>query len=86
MNNFDRKDSGALAALLRLASSKLGTTPEELKTELDSGNCGKLADRLPEDQAEKLKKALADPAAQRRILDSPQAKAIIEKLGGKKQG
>ena len=37
MSNFKQPDPKTLSALLKIASAKLGTTPEKLQSQLQSG-------------------------------------------------
>lgn len=80
MSNFKNPDSKAVSALLNLAASKLGTDPAGLERMIKNGETDKAAAGLPKDQQQKLKAALSDPEAAKKVLQSPQARAIIEKL------
>ncbi len=83
MSNFKQPDKKTVSALLGLAASKLGTTPEKLGAQLSRGELGGALGNMPADQQEKLKRALSDPSAAKKVMDSPQARAIMEKLGKK---
>ena len=81
-NSFNSMDPKAMQALLAVASRKLGTTPDVLKGQLESG----VYDRalgMPQNEAMMLQKALSDPKTAEKILSSPQARAIFKKLQGK---
>ena len=75
-NSFNSMDPKAMQALLAVASRKLGTTPDVLKGQLESG----VYDRALQGM---LQKALSDPKTAEKILSSPQARAIFKKLQGK---
>ena len=80
MSNFNQLNPQALNALLGMASKKLGTTPEQLQKQLQDGTFEQALNGMPNKDAEKLKQALSDPKTAEKILSSPQAKAIYEKL------
>lgn len=83
MNNFEKPDSRTLSALLKIASAKLGTTPETLEAQLKDGTFDKALANMKGAEAAKLKAALSDPRSAQRILSTPQAKALYKKLSGK---
>lgn len=63
--------------LLALAAKKIGTSPQELKRRLQSGSAGDLAGSSGNDQ---VKKVLSNPELAKKMLDTPQAKALLKKL------
>lgn len=73
-------DSKKIAALLSMASKKLGTSPQELKNQLESGDLSKILKNLPKDQAQVIKNAAGDKNAAQKILSSQQAQEIYNKL------
>ena len=81
-NSFNSMDPKAMQALLAVASRKLGTTPDVLKGQLESGVYDRALQGMPQNEAMMLQKALSDPTAEK-ILSSPQARAIFKKLQGK---
>ena len=80
MNNFNKMNPQALNALLSVASKKLGTTPDALQQQLQSGTFDKALGSMPSKDAAMLQQALSNPKTAEKILSSPQAKAIYEKL------
>ncbi len=77
MNNMDPK---AMQGMLKVVSSKLGMSPQELQKQLESGKLdGAMKGLSPQDSA-KLMNALSNPAMAQRILSTPQAQEIIKKL------
>ncbi len=80
MNNFGNMNPQALQALLGIASKKLGTTPQVLQRQLQDGTFEKALNGMPGNDAAKLKQALSNPKIAERILSTPQAKAIYDKL------
>ena len=77
-NSFNSMDPKAMQALLAVASRKLGTTPDVLKGQLESGVYDRALQGMPQNEAMMLQKALSE-----KILSSPQARAIFKKLQGK---
>ncbi len=80
MSNLNQMNPQALQALLGIASKKLGTTPEKLQQQLQDGTFEKALGNMPGNDAAKLKQALSNPKTAEKILSSPQAKAIYNKL------
>lgn len=77
MNNMDPK---AMQGMLKVVSSKLGMSPQELQKQLESGKLdGAMKGLSPQDSA-KLMNALSNPTMAQRILSTPQAQEIIKKL------
>ena len=60
-----------------------GVTPETLAGQISSGDIGNVLKKLPADQQNKLTKTLADKTACKKLLETPQAQALIRKLSGK---
>ena len=66
--------------LINSLSEKLNTTPESLRDNLEKGNLGSIVNRMSSNQAKKLQKILDDPEQSEKILNSPQAQALMKKL------
>ncbi len=69
-------------ALIKAASQKLGITEAQLREELKKGTFDRLLATLPQNQAQKLTKALSNPSTANAVLSSPQAKELMKKLFG----
>ncbi|MCD7727602.1 MAG: hypothetical protein LUH57_04585 [Ruminococcus sp.] len=69
-----------LEALLSVASKKLNTSPETLKSQLESGVFDQALSSMNKTDAERLTKALSDPKIAQKILSTPQAQEIYKKL------
>lgn len=69
-----------LDALLKMAGKKLGTTPENLKAQLESGTFDKAISGMTPQQSMLFKQALSDKQLAEKILSSPQAQEIYKKL------
>ncbi|MGN1126393.1 MAG: hypothetical protein ACI4RI_03035 [Ruminococcus sp.] len=68
--------------LLNGLSERLNTTPEQLKANLEKGNLDSVVSKMSSGQAKRLQKILDNPQQSEKILNSPQAQAIIKKLMG----
>lgn len=84
MSNFENPDPKTLGALLKIASAKLGTTPEKLEAQLKDGTFEKALGNMKGNDAAKLRAALSDPKSAQKILSTPQARALYRKLSGGK--
>ena len=69
-----------LEQLLSLASKKLGTTPQKLKTQLQDGTFEKALGDMNSTDSMRLKQALSNPKVAEKILSTPQAQEIYKKL------
>ena len=71
--------------LFNMTAGKLGSDSETLRREFQSGNYQRALSSLSKSDAQKLQKALSNPELTAKVLSSPQARAIMEKLskGGK---
>ncbi len=72
----------ALEAMLEAVSKKLGTSPDELKKNLESGNMNGVIKGMDETQSEKLRQALNNKSLQEKIMSSPEAQELVKKLSG----
>ena len=76
-----------MQALLKFASTKLGTTPEKLAETVQSGGLdglSKLSPDLPAKEAGKIDEVLHDKAKAQALLQTPEAQRLIEQILGKK--
>ena len=73
-NSMDPK---ALNALLELASKKLGTTSNTLRSQLENGSFDKALNNLPQAQRSKLKQALSDPKSAEKAAFDPTGSADL---------
>ena len=72
--------NSSMEKMIQLASSKLGVSPEKLKSTLESGNVDEMLGSMRREDADKLKKLMKDPAAKEKLLSSPEAAKIIKKM------
>ena len=77
-------NNNELQGLLNLLSQRLGTQPEKLKQGAQSGNLSEILGNMNPNDAAKLQKVLNDQEAAKKLLSSPQAQQLIQKLSGGK--
>lgn len=69
-----------LNALLNMASKKMGTSPENLRNDLQQGNLDSLTKGMSKEDNEKLRQALSNKELTQKILSSPEAQSLMKKL------
>lgn len=72
--------NSSMEKMIQLASSKLGVSPEKLKSTLESGNVDDMLGSMRKEDADKLKKLMNNPTAKEKLLSSPEAAKIIKKM------
>lgn len=82
MNN--NIDSNKIAGLLNVVSKKIGIPPEKLRSELENGKFDSAISAMNPNDAAKFQQAVNNPKIVEKMMSSPQAKALYEKLSGKK--
>ncbi len=82
MPNKDSNEN--LQDLINTASQRLGTTPEVRKKASRQGNVQNLLNQLDGEQAKKVQQILNDKEASQKLLNTPQAQALLKKLMGGK--
>ena len=68
--------------LLQAASKKLGVPPEQ-RSELESGKYDKVLKNMSQKDSAMLQKVMQNPKMMEKLISSPQAKALYQKLSGK---
>ncbi|MFI3324542.1 MAG: hypothetical protein R3Y35_00030 [Clostridia bacterium] len=71
-------DNNQLENLLKIASQRLGTTPEALKQAAENGTMNNLVGGKHE--SEMISKVLSDPEAAKKLLSTPQAQKLLKML------
>ncbi len=66
--------------ILKMAGEKMGKTPDNLKKDVQQGNIEKALNNLNPTQAEKIKQILNNPVLANQMLNTPQARSLIEKF------
>lgn len=67
-------------ALLNMASKKMGTSPENLRNNLEKGNIDALTKGMSKEDNQKLMQALSNKELTQKILSSPEAQSLMKKL------
>ena len=69
--------------LLEMVGKKLGVSPEQLRSDLESGKLEQAMQNLPKKEAANVQNLLKDQKKVEQLRNTPQAKALYEKLMGK---
>ena len=72
--------NSSMEKMIQLASSKLGVSPEKLKSTLESGDVDGMLGSMRKEDADKLKSVMQNPAVREKLLSSPEAAKIIKKM------
>ena len=81
-NSIDPKK---IASLLNVVSQKIGVPSEKLKKELEEGKFDSALSAMSPNDAAKFQQAVNNPQIVEKMMSSPQAKALYEKLSGSKK-
>lgn len=73
-----------LQSMLKTVSGKMGISPEELKKSLETGKIDSAVKNMGTCDKQKLQSIIGNKAKLEKIMQSPQAKALYEKLTGSK--
>ncbi|MDE5765122.1 MAG: hypothetical protein K2I00_09180 [Ruminococcus sp.] len=76
-NNFDPKQ---LNGLLNVVSRKIGVSPQQLQKELEEGKFDSALSAMNKNDAVKFQQAMKNPQIVEKLMSTPQAKALYEKL------
>ncbi|MDE7365275.1 MAG: hypothetical protein K2N27_10435 [Ruminococcus sp.] len=82
--NKSNIDPNQLSGLLNVVSKKIGVSPEKLKSELEAGKFDSALSAMSKSDSEKFSQAVNNPKLVEKMMSTPQAKALYEKLTGKK--
>lgn len=69
--------------LLEMVGKKLGVSPEQLRSDLESGKLEQAMQNLPKKEAANVQNLLKDQKKVEQLMNTPQVKALYEKLMGK---
>jgi hypothetical protein len=81
-SNIDPKK---ISGLLNAVSKKIGVPPEKLRTEFEEGKFDSALSAMNSNDAAKFRQAVNNPKLVERMMSTPQAKALYEKLSGGKK-
>ncbi|MED9969493.1 MAG: hypothetical protein UFA98_05715 [Ruminococcus sp.] len=70
--------------LISRLSQQLGTSPEELSDAAKNGDIGAVLKNSQNPRAQEASRVLSDPEQTKKLLQSPQAQALMKMLGGEK--
>lgn len=73
-----------LSSVLQVVSQKLGIPPEQLRQELEAGKFDNAIRNMTPAEAGKFQQAIKNPKMLDKIMSTPQAKALYQKLTGGK--
>ena len=73
-------EQNELEKLLKIASERLGTSPEQLKQGAQQGELSQLISNLDPVDAQSLQRVLNDRDAAQKLLDTPEAKELMRRL------
>ncbi|MBR0483879.1 MAG: hypothetical protein IJJ69_03765 [Oscillospiraceae bacterium] len=81
---MDNSSIQNLNGLLQAVSRKLGVPPEQLRQELEAGKFDSALKNMSPAEANKFQQAVKNPQMIDKIMSTPQAKALYQKLTGGK--
>lgn len=79
-------DNDRLESLLKLAASRLGTSPEALKQAAQNGTLSDMLGNVNAGDSAAMQRVLSDPEAAKKLLATPQAQKLLQLLRGGGQG
>lgn len=82
-NNFNFSQN-QMDALLNLAGKKMGTDPQKLKQQMDSGQMDGILKNLNANQQAQFKNLMNNPAAVKQLIENPNMQALLKNLMGGK--
>lgn len=74
------QNNNQLDAMLKVVGSKLGMSPEALRSDLQAGKFDQALASMSQQDAAKFQQVLANPQKLNQIMNTKQAKALYEKL------
>ena len=75
-------DNKKVNKLLGEVSKKYGISKEQLESAAQSGNIENLLKNTTPNQSKQIESVLSDPEKAKKLLQSPQAQALMKLLGG----
>lgn len=78
--NLSAMDPQKLNALLQTVSRKLGMPAEQLRSELQAGKFDNAVKNMSQSDAAKFQQAIQNPQMVEKLMSTPQAKALYQKL------
>lgn len=84
MNRTPSPSPDSLEGLLQTVSKKLNVPPEQLRADLKAGKFDAAIRGMKPEEAAKFQQAVANPQLVEKLMSTPQARALYEKLTGGK--
>ncbi|MBE6905755.1 hypothetical protein [Marasmitruncus massiliensis] len=84
MNNNFNFSQNQLDALIRLAGRKMGTDPQKLKQQMESGQMDSVLKNLNANQQAQFKNLVNNPAAVQQLIENPNMQTLLKNLMGGK--
>ncbi|MGI5959562.1 MAG: hypothetical protein ACOX60_09125 [Massiliimalia sp.] len=81
MNNLNPK---AMNELIAQASKHIGTSPDQLRKQVENGKLEDIMKKLSPQQAQNFQNILNHPELAKRLMETPQAKAMMQKFFSQK--
>ena len=75
-------DKEQISMLIKKLSERMGTPESDIRDAVENSNYSRLLSRMDPAQAKQIEEVLGDEESAKKILSSPQAKAIIKRLMG----
>ena len=69
-------------AMIEMLSQRLNAEPAQVKDALQRGKLDRVLKNMDKKQADKISSILSDPEQSKKVLETPQAQALIKKLMG----
>lgn len=73
----------SINGLLNVVSKKLGVSPDKLKKELEDGKFDSAIAGMSKSDSMKFQQAIKNPQIVEKLMSTPQAQALYNKLSGK---
>jgi hypothetical protein len=83
-NSNPQFHSQNLNGLLEVVSKKLGMSPQQLRSDLEAGKFDNAMKSMSPSEAAKFQQAVQNPQMVEKLMSTPQAKALYQKLTGGK--
>ncbi len=80
MNNNMNFSDNQLNRLMQMAGKKMGTDPEKLKQQMESGNMDAIFKNLNENQRAQLMNFMNNPQAIEQLMSNPKIQTLLKDL------
>lgn len=84
LNENKSQKPSSLDEMLKKASQKLGTSPENLKKVAEEKNINHLLKNISAKESQKIEKTLSNKEELSKLLSTPKAQQLLKKLLGEK--